>query len=357
MYTGCALVHIGIQRSSLVRSFRGIIKEMRYGKPFAFGLLLLSWLTTAGFAAPDPHKWAIVVGVDEYQRTGVSDLKYAVTDAKLFADALVDVVGVPKDQVFVYTTQAKSSTELPRLTNLVYRLEWLKDRVKPEDSIYFYFAGHGVETEGETFLLMDNADNRSKATLSMSTLNAKLLFELLEECKAKDTLVVLDACRNDPTAGRGSEDNPMTEQMSRGLVFKPVDTASSAGRNLATLFACDVGQRSFEWSEKGHGYFTYYLVQGLRDGRRVTLGDLSSYVRDQVSKASKQAGEEQKPTLRYEGPGPEGWVLAVGGATPLAGQQAASVEEKLEQALQENSKLKAENAKLRAELEAIREKK
>ncbi len=330
---------------------------MRYRKPLAFGLLLLTWLTTAVLAAPDPHKWAIVVGVDEYQRTGVSDLKYAVTDAKLFAQALTEVVGVPKDQIFLYTTEAKTGTEMPRLTNLVYRLEWLKDRVKPEDTVFFYFAGHGVETEGETFLLMDNADNRSKATLSMSTLNAKLLFELLEECKAKDTLVVLDACRNDPAAGRGSEDNPMTEKMSRGLVFKPVEGQAARSRNLATLFACDVGERSFEWPEKGHGYFTYYLVQGLREGGKVTLGGLSSYVREQVAQASRQAGENQKPTLRYEGPGPEGWVLASGGGASLAGQESSSVEERLEKALQENSKLKVENARLRAELEALKEKK
>lgn len=325
---------------------------MKNLKLFAFGLLLLSWFSTAVWAAPDPSKWAIVVGVDEYQRTGVSDLKYAVTDAKLFAQALVEVVGVPKEQVFLYTTEAKSSTEAPRLTNLVYRLEWLKERVKPQDSIYFYFAGHGVETEGETFLLMDNADNRSKATLSMSTLNAALLFELLEECKAKDTLVVLDACRNDPTTGRGSQDNPMTEDMSRGLVFKPVEDVAARGRNLATLFACDVGERSFEWPEKKHGYFTYYLVEGLREGREVTLGGLSKYVRERVAQASRRAGQEQKPTLRYEGPGPEHWVLADAGEVRLG--SAESAEQRLEKALRENSELKAENARLRAELEALK---
>lgn len=323
----------------------------------AFGLLL-TWLTTASFAAPDSSKWAIVVGVDEYQRTGVSDLKYAVTDAQLFASTLTEVVGVPKDQLFLYTTEAKNSTELPRLTNLVYRLEWLKDRVKPEDTVFFYFAGHGVESEGETFLLMDNADNRSKATLTMSTLNAKLLFELLEDCKAKDTLVLLDACRNDPAAGRGSEDNPMTESMSRGLVFKAADTGTaSRTRNLATLFACDVGERSYEWPEKGHGFFTYYIVEGLRSGGKVTLGGLSGYVREKVAQASGQAGEAQQPTLRYEGPGPDRWVLASGGGTSLAGQSSETAEVRLEKALQENSKLKAENAQLRAEIKNLKEKK
>lgn len=311
-------------------------------------------LASPCWGAPDPSKWAIVVGVNEYQRTGVSDLKYAVSDAKLFAKALTDVVGVPENQIFVYTTDNSNSSEMPRLTNLVFRLEWLKERVKPSDTVFFYFAGHGVETEGETFLLMDNADNRSKATLTMSTLNASLLFDLLEECKAKDTLVILDACRNDPTAGRGSEDNPMTESMSRGLVFTAAE--SSKERNLATLFACNVGERSYEWAEKGHGYFTYYLVEGLKKGGAVTLGGLSNYVREQVRTASKEeTGESQQPTLRYEGPGPEGWVLAYGGGGQNPGAS-ESLQDKLEKALAENARLKAENARLQAELKALRSK-
>jgi uncharacterized caspase-like protein len=309
-------------------------------------------LSATAWAGPDPTKWAVVVGVDEYQRTGVSDLKYAVSDAKLFAEALSNEVGVPSTQIFLYTTDATETNSQPRLTNLVYRLGWLQKQVQPQDTVFFYFAGHGVETEGETFLLMENADNRSKATLTMSTLNASLLFDLLEQCKAKDTLVILDACRNDPTAGRGSEDNPMSDTMSRGLVFKAA-AASSKERNLATLFACSVGERSYEWPEKGHGYFTYFLVQGLKSGGKVTLGGLSNFVRDQVSVASIEAGDRQQPTLRYEGPGPEGWVLAQGGGgASLGGGE--SVESRLEKALAENAKLKAENTRLQAELKALR---
>jgi uncharacterized caspase-like protein len=323
--------------------------------------VLLYLLTGALWAAPaDPHKWAIVVGVNEYQRSGVSDLKYAVSDAKLFSEALTEVVGVPRDQIFLYTTEATVSTEMPRLTNLVYRLEWLKDKVQPQDTVFFYFAGHGVETGGETFLLMDNADNRSKATLTLSTLNATLLFSLLEECKAKDTLVVLDACRNDPAAGRGSQDNPMTEAMSRGLVFKPVAPHETKERNLATLFACNVGERSYEWPEKGHGYFTYYLVQGLKSGAaasagKITLGGLSKYVRKEVAEASAQAGDKQQPTLRYEGPGPENWVLAQGGASSSSTSGAPeSAESRLQRVLEENARLKKENARLQAELKALK---
>lgn len=323
--------------------------------------VVLVWLLLAGasFAAPPGKKWAVVVGVDQYQRSSVSNLKFAVSDAQLFADALVTNVGLPKEQVFLYTSNATSATEQPRLTNLVYRLEWLNERVSEEDTLFFYFAGHGVETDGKAFLLMDNADNRSLATLGMSSLKADLLFDLLAQCRAKDTLVILDACRNDPVAGRGSQDNPLTESMSRGLVFKPEETSTGGtavrGRNLATLFACGLGERSYEWPEKGHGYFTYYLVEGLKGASgqangAITLAGLAGYVRDQVSQVSGRTGESQQPTLRYEGPGPEGWVLAASQRTGN-GETELSADAKLQNALRENAALRAENERLKKQLE------
>ncbi len=322
-------------------------------------LLVLLLLTGASFGAPAGKKWAIVVGVDQYQRSSVSDLKFAVSDAELFADALVNTVGLPKEQVFLYTSNAPSPGEQPRLTNLVYRLEWLNERVSENDTVFFYFAGHGVETDGQAFLLMDNADNRSLATLGMSSLKADLLFDLLAQCRAKDTLVVLDACRNDPVAGRGSQDNPLTESMTRGLVFKPEEVSKGAtsvrGRNLATLFACGLGERSYEWPEKGHGYFTYYLVEGLKGASGqssgpITLAGLAGYVRDQVSNVSGRAGESQQPTLRYEGPGPESWVLAAS-SKPGGAETELSAEAKLQNALRENATLRAENERLKKQLE------
>ena len=30
-----------------------------------------------------------------------------------------------------------------------------------------------------------------------------------------------------------------------------------------TLYACNVGERAYEWSEKGYGVFSYYFLEGL----------------------------------------------------------------------------------------------
>lgn len=317
----------------------------------ALGFIILSGV---GAIAEGGKKWAVVVGVNDYKRPSVTDLKYAVPDAELFARALTEVGGFAPENVFLYTTDNQEAEKRPRLTNLVYRLEQLKDNVSPEDSIFFYFAGHGVEMKGETFLMTENADSRSNATLTMSALRADLLLKLLEECQAKDTLIILDACRNDPNAGRGSADNPMSDAMSRGLVFEKVNPEASQERSLATMLACGVGERSYEWPEKKHGYFTYHLVEGLKSAAAdnsgvVHLGGLARYVREKVRDDSGRAGHQQQPILRYEGPGPESWVLArASGGKPQA--ISAPTPEEL---LRENKALREENARLRQQLKEL----
>ncbi len=326
----------------------------RFAKLVIFALGVFA-LTSSAALAEGGKKWAIVVGVNDYKRPSVTDLKYAVPDAELFAQALTEVAGFEPENVFLFTTANQDSEKRPRLTNLVYRLEKLKDDVSPQDSIFFYFAGHGVEMKGETFLMTENADSRSNATLTMSALRAELLLSLLEECQAKDTLIILDACRNDPNAGRGSADNPMSDAMSRGLVFQKVAPAATQERSLATMLACGVGERSYEWPEKKHGYFTYHLEEGLKsaaanDDGVVNLGGLSKYVREKVRDDSGRAGHQQQPILRYEGPGPESWVLARG--TGSGANQATSAPSR-EQLERENKALREENARLREQLKEL----
>lgn len=319
-------------------------------------LFLVVCTATLAQANTGPQKWAVVVGVDNYQKTSVTDLRYAVTDAKLFAEALTEVAGFSPERVFLYTTDAQTTASRPLLTNLIYRLETLKKEVKPEDSVYFYFAGHGVEMEGATFLLTENSDNRSRATLTLSALPADLLLALLEDCKAKDTLVVLDACRNDPMAGRGSGDNRMSDSMSRGLVFESQVVGANTERSVATMLACGVGERSYEWPEKKHGYFTYHLVQGLKskasnEEGQVNLAGLSKYVREQVKKDAGKAGHQQQPSLRYEGPGPENWVLAkTFGTRNTSDELKSEANSEMMKLRKENAELRAKNAELEQKL-------
>ena len=276
--------------------------------------------------------WAVLIGVDNYSKGGVSKLRYAGADAKLFARTLTDKLKVKEKNVFLYTTDSTDENSKPSLPNVVYRLDWLRQNAGPNDTVIFYFAGHGINKDGETYLLTQEADPRAGATLKITSLNGSTVYENLGQSKARNTLVLLDACRNDPTVGRGDASNPLDEKFERSLVFNSNGGSaaslpsgnggpSSEGRNLATLFACSVGERSWESEKRAHGYFTYYLVEALTkaatpDGK-ITLQTVTNYIRKEVNEDTHRSeSARQTPMLRYEGPSPDSWVLA--SAAPVA---------------------------------------
>jgi hypothetical protein len=257
----------------------------------------------------------VVVGIDDYIRNSITDLKYAGSDAKLYAEALKEVAKVPANNIFLFTSDTLEESLQPKLTNIIFRLDWLRKNAKPNDNVIFYFAGHGVTVEGEPFLLTEEADNRSLETLKISALKGADVAKLMSRVPALNSLILLDACRNDPSGGRADAANQLDDKLSRALTFVPdpalrANAPTQTRPSSACLFACSVGERSWEWDDKKHGYFTYYLVEGMRSGAKtdasgtVSLQALVDYISENV-KASTQrnAAAAQNPMFRYEGPG------------------------------------------------------
>ena len=270
------------------------------------GSILTLGLLGAAPARGDNGKiFAVVIGIDEYVHDSIPKLRYAVADAKLFAQALQDVIHVPKEQVILMTSDSVDETLQPKVTNVAFRLGGLQSLVKPDDTIIFYFAGHGLSMDTDSYLLTQEADNRNAATLKFSALRGSDLTDLLRAAQPARVIVVVDACRNNPT------------KPTAALSFTyPTLGAATGKRESATLFSCSVGERSWEWDERKHGFFTYYLVQGLRKEAadsegQVTLGNLHTYLGQEVPKSCKLLTSAiQTPTFTYQGPGPESWVLA-----------------------------------------------
>ena len=282
-----------------------------------FVLAVFSGPATANVPWEAGQRYALIVGINDYQNESVTDLNCATSDAKLLKETLVKKGDFSEENIFLLTSDGTGESDRPSLTNIVFRLEWLREVVGPGDTLVFYFAGHGVSIDSETFLLTEEADQRSRGTLMISSLRGTVLNELLKSAGAQNTLVLLDACRNDPTAGRGDKNNTLSPTLARGLVFQPLPAAAQGlERNTATVFACSEGERSWEWGDKKQGFFTYYLAEALQKGAydgdgNATLQGLVGYLREKVhSAAVREANQPQTPMLRYEGPGADRWILA-----------------------------------------------
>ena len=266
-----------------------------------FCLLFLLLIPTLAVA----EKYALLVGINDYPND-ISPLRYCVADVVAFRDALVNVAGFKKDNVYLMTDQMDGQMQ-PTNINIVKRLDILSQRIKADDTLVFYFSGHGIVNDGSSFLLAVNSDTSTQNTLELSAVPLDRVSKILSSVKAQQLLTVIDACRNNPETGRSGEDNVLTDDFSKGFKIRRSSSSNGQPGVSATLYACNVGERAYEWSEKGHGVFSYYLLEGLNGQAansqgQVTVTGLAEYTQSKVVDWAKTyRNKKQTPWLDQSG--------------------------------------------------------
>ncbi len=266
-----------------------------------FCLLFLLLIPTLAVA----EKYALLVGINDYPND-ISPLRYCVADVVAFRDALVNVAGFEKDNVYLMTDDMDGQMQ-PTNINIVKRLDILSQRIKAGDTLVFYFSGHGIVNDGSSFLLAVNSDTSTQNTLEMSAVPLDRVSKILSSVKAQQLLTVIDACRNNPETGRSGEDNILTDDFSKGFKIRRSSSSNGQPSVSATLYACNVGERAYEWSEKGHGVFSYYLLEGLNGKAansqgQVTVTGLAEYTQSKVVDwAETYRNKKQTPWLSLQG--------------------------------------------------------
>lgn len=298
------------------------------------GTLLLAG--TLGFlpGTARADNWALLIGIDQYQDSdNIATLGGADRDAKALAKVLTEVAAFPNDgqHIRVLVSGGEAKVGQPLKNRILRELETLKQRVKPGDIVFVAFSGHGVESGGVPYLLPYDADISTPDLIRDTGIPEEKFRDYLKAVPARAVIIALDMCRvNADRSGRGTGDNvALTTSQVRGMDFSqsvktPGSAASGASAHpqiVATFFACAPSERSFEWREKGRGYFSYFLEQGLRgaassDGK-VSLDSLKKYLATAVPEAVRreELGKSQTPTGRIDGPLDAGDFVLVKGAT------------------------------------------
>lgn len=260
-------------------------------------------------------RFALVIGVDEYQDAQINRLGGAANDAKAIVDGLIQYAGFPRDQV-VLLTGDQPVERRPTRGNILRRLSNLRTAATKDGLLLVAFAGHGIEREGKAYLLPSDAQVSGDITLLEDTaINVEEMRKRIVQTGVGQVVMILDACRNDPSAGRGDSDNPLTKRYTQAFNFEERNVDIQA---FATLYATDVGHRAYEYTEKKQGYFTWALVEGLKGAAanakgEVTLGALLNYLQDTVPKRIQLdlgSGKIQRPFAVIQGYKANDLVLA-----------------------------------------------
>lgn len=274
-------------------------------------------------------RWALVIGVDAYKDGQISPLKGSANDARMLADALVRYAGFPPDQVILMSTDQPEERQ-PTRVNILRRLSNLASVVPKDGLLLVSFAGHGMERNGQAYLLPTDAQISDDVTfLEETAVSVARMKERIRATGVNQVVVLLDACRNDP-GGRADAPNPLTTAYTK---FN-FDVRNREVQAFATLYATAVGQRAYEYTEKKQGYFTWAVVEGLKGGAanekgEVTLASLVRFVQENVPKRigiDLGAGKQQRPFAIIEGYRAEDLVVSVSGTGAIQAASASNID-------------------------------
>ncbi len=154
-------------------------------------LTLIVLLCAAPFAWAG--RFALVIGNDGYQD---APLHNPVNDARLIGKVFKETLGF--DDVTV--------KENVRLDELHGAVEAFLGKLRDADSAVLYFSGHGMQDDARIdYLLPVDAVIDSPFQLSYKALSVQSVMDRINQLgvdRPRVTLVVLDACRNNPYSGR-----------------------------------------------------------------------------------------------------------------------------------------------------------
>ena len=136
---------------------------------------------------------ALVIGNGAYRN--VAALDNPVNDARLMARTLEDV-GFRVTMI----TEADRAT----MERAVERFEQDLRAARPGSIALFHFAGHGVRSDGFNFLVPINVNLRREGDIKQETVAAEWIIERMK-VPGVTSIMVLDACRNNPFDDRGPE--------------------------------------------------------------------------------------------------------------------------------------------------------
>ncbi|MES2816826.1 MAG: caspase family protein, partial [Pseudomonadota bacterium] len=186
------------------------------------GLVLVLWLCGLSAALAE-KRVALLIAADDYRN--VRPLENPSNDAR----ALEAVLEQLDFQVYIETNRDLKRTRRA--------LEDFKEDAAGADVALLFFAGHGVAIDGVNYLLPTDADASSAARLAETSLPLSEAQEAIQSV-ARIAIILLDACRDDPFAGGGTEgrgaaaleDDPPTAP-------KPKPGLGRIGRADGVLFA------------------------------------------------------------------------------------------------------------------------
>lgn len=208
-----------------------------------------------------PRTWAVVIGVNRYDDPTFTPLLYAEKDARDLAWVLNHDRYGNFDRVITLTGPEQTTRQA-----ILFELARLRNDLRRQDTLVFYFSGHGTMEfgpDGSPLLYLVAHDTRA-ADLYGTALELGALRQYLSSLKPQRKALVLDSC----FAGLGkSRVNATTRARLEDQTQPWQNLLLNTPQSEAVLMASTIGGAAREEDSLGHATYTHFLLRALTDDR------------------------------------------------------------------------------------------
>ncbi len=225
-------------------------------------------------AVGSAKKRALVIGNDSYKSVPV--LVNAREDARAMADQF-------RSLGYEVTLGLDLSERAMKRMLRVFA-----DQVQGGDEVVFFFAGHGVQLGPANYLLPVDIAGETEGQVRDESIPLQRVLDDFSERKARFTLAILDACRDNPFKSTGRSIG------GRGLA------ATTAATGQMVIFSAGVGQQALDRvgpaDKSRNGLFTrVFLKEVQKPG--LSVDRVVRNVRNEVVETARTIGHEQVPAI------------------------------------------------------------
>ncbi|MCP5085001.1 MAG: caspase family protein [Alphaproteobacteria bacterium] len=255
----------------------------RIGKNNLIALLVVALLALLqSDRAHAERRLALVIGINDYGF--LPKLEKAVGDATAMSAAL-EALGF----------------EVTKLTNpnrrdLNVTIADFASKVTRDDLVLVHFSGHGVEIDGDNYLLpadVPKPKSGRKDAVKYESIGFRRLISQISDTGARTRIFVLDACRDNPFEQAGSRAIGSTRGLARTEAPAGTFIMYSAGYRQTAL---DTLGPDDAWPTS---VYTRVLINKLNEAGK-PISQIARDVRNEVRALARTAGHNQRPAYYDE---------------------------------------------------------
>jgi len=204
---------------------------------FSALVLFALCLICAGPSEAEP-RIALVIGNGNYGPT-LDRLSNPANDAKSVAAAL---------RKLGFDVDLATDLDQKSMKRAIQRLGERLRAAGKNSTGFFYYAGHGLEQNGENYLIPTDAEIHVEADIDIEAVRARTVMDQMESSQSADNIIILDACRDTPFARGLGGDHGFIVQYGKAGSFIGYSTApghtatDGTGQNspFAAAFASEI---------------------------------------------------------------------------------------------------------------------